>query len=298
MVVWTVWLFGLQLSNQPKCADLTGERTRVHFNGTKHGRSESTLSKPRSLTEEPEFLKMSYLNCSCCLVLVVEFRMRSSTVSSICTGALKAARLEARHVLAQQPCCQSSCPIKLGMTFKVGRRRRTECPYLLRTSPAVEPLCSVRGWVCLCVLWLWPDLLWHKDSCHISNLSHATQRRCQRPGHQETQGWTQGRVSVHLCVFMSPCVWKSKEDGRCGVVATWKGLTRRHPLTLMSTRAHSSPAFLNPVLKQLSHIPPGLCSKYCFNVQPTPLQYALLVLQSSDPGHFSAHYLALKKSLH
>lgn len=44
--------------------------------------------------------------------------------------------------------------------------------------------------------------------------------------------------------------------------------------------------------------PPGLCSKYCFNVQPTPLQDALLVLESSDTGHFSAHYLPLKKSLH
>lgn len=92
--------------------------------------------------------------------------------------ALRAARLEAGHVLAQQPSCQSSHPITLGMTFKVGRRRRTKCPYLLCTSPAVEPLCSICGWVCLCVLWLWPDLVWHKDSCHISNLSHATQRRC------------------------------------------------------------------------------------------------------------------------
>lgn len=92
--------------------------------------------------------------------------------------ALKAARLEAGHVLAQQPCCQSSHPITLGMTFKVGRRRRTKCPYLLCTSPAVEPMCCVCGWLCLCVLWLWPDLVWHKDSCHISNLSHATQRRC------------------------------------------------------------------------------------------------------------------------
>lgn len=149
---------------------------------------------------------MSYLNCSHCLVLIVNFRMGSNTVSSICTGALKAARLEAGHVLAQQPCCQSSHPIKLGMTFKVGRRRRTKCPYLLRTSPAVEPLCSVCGWVCLCVLWLWPDLVWHKDSCHISNLSHATQRRCQRPGHQETQGRTQGKVSVHLCAHEPMCL--------------------------------------------------------------------------------------------
>lgn len=129
--------------------------------------------------------------------------MRSSAVSSICSGALSAVCLEAGHVLAQQPCCQSNRPIKLGMTFKVGRRRRTKCPYLLHTSPAVEPLCSGCWWACLCVLWLWPDLVWHKDSCHISNLSHATQRRCQRPRHQETQGRTHGIVSVHLCV----CSW-------------------------------------------------------------------------------------------
>lgn len=54
---------------------------------------------------------------------------------------------------------------------------------------------------------------------------------------------------------------------------------------------------LNPVLKEVSHSPPnppGLCSKYCFNVHPTPLQDALLVLESSDTGHFSAHYLPLK----
>lgn len=198
---------------------------------------------------------MSYLICSCCPVLILKLTLRSSTVASIGAGALKPTSLKAGHVLAQQHCCQSSCPIKLGMTFKVGRRRQTECPYLLCTSPGVEPLCSHCRWVCMYMLLLWPDLVWHNDSCHISNLSHATQRRCQRPGHQETQGRTQERVSVHLCVFMTPCVWKSKEDGRCGEVATWKGLTRRHPLTLMSTRAHSLPAFVNPVLKQLSHIP-------------------------------------------
>ena len=124
----------------------------------------------------------------------------SGAVSGMCTGALNAARLKAGHVLAQQPCCQSSRPITLGMTFKVGRRRRTKCPYLLRTSPADEPLYSVCRWVCLCVLWLWPDLVWHKDSCHISNLSHATQRRCQRPGHQETLERTQGIESMRLCV--------------------------------------------------------------------------------------------------
>lgn len=164
---------------------------------------------------------MSSLNCSRCLVLIVVFRMQSNTVSSICTGALKAARLEAGHVLAQQPCCQSSHPITLGMTFKVGRRRRTKCPYLLRASPAVEPLCSVCGWVCLCVLWLWPDLVWHKDSCHISNLSHATQRRCQRPGHQETQGRTQGKVSVYLCVCVCSCPHVSERVRRMEDVGWW-----------------------------------------------------------------------------
>lgn len=44
--------------------------------------------------------------------------------------------------------------------------------------------------------------------------------------------------------------------------------------------------------------PPGPGSKHCFNVHPTSLQDALLVSQSSDPGHFRAHYLPLKKSLH
>lgn len=141
--------------------------------------------------------------------------------------------LEAGDVLTQQPCCQSSRPITLGMTFKVGRRRWTKCPYLLRLSPAVEPLCSIRGWVCLCV-WLWSDLVWHKDSCHISNLSHATQRRCQRPGHRGAQGRTQGKA--RLCVHLY--VWKSNEHGRCVVVATWKSLTWRHPLTLMSTQMY------------------------------------------------------------
>jgi len=74
-------------------------------------------------------------------------------VSSTWTRALYAARLEAGHVLAQQPCCQSSRPITLGMTFKVGRRRWTECPYLLRTSPAVEPprVAFVDECVCVCV---------------------------------------------------------------------------------------------------------------------------------------------------
>lgn len=92
-----------------------------------------------------ELFKMPYLNCSCCHVRIVHFKMRSSTVSSILSGAFKAARLEAGHVPVQQLCCQSSCPIKLGMTFKVGRGRRTECPYLLSTSPAVEPVCSILG---------------------------------------------------------------------------------------------------------------------------------------------------------
>ncbi len=250
---------------------------------------------------------MFYLNWSYSLALIVDCRMWSSTVSSICTGTLKAARLEAGHVLAQQPCCQSSRPIKLGMTFKVGRRRRTKCPYLLRTSPAVEPLCCVWGWVCLCVLWLWPGLVWHKDSCHISNLSHATRRRCQRPGHQETQGRTQGKVSVHLCVFMfmNPCVWQRKKNGRHGVVATWKGLTLRHPITLMSTHTQTqirTCTLLTLFLKfspwAVESHPPEACSKYCFNVQPTPLQDALLVLESSDPSHFSSHYLPMKKSLY
>lgn len=98
--------------------------------------------------------KMANLNSSCCHVRIVDFKMRSSTVSSILSGAFKAARLGAGHVPVQQLCCQSSCPIKLAMTFKVGRGRRTECPYLLCTSPAVEPVCSILGWVCLCVVTL------------------------------------------------------------------------------------------------------------------------------------------------
>lgn len=166
--------------------------------------------------------------------------MPSSTVSSIRVGVLKAARLEAGRVLAQQPGCQSSHPITLDMTFKVGRRKQTKCPHLLRTRPAVEPLCSICGRTCLCVLWLWPDLVWHKDSCHISNLSHATQRRCQRPGQQETQGRTQGRVCVPHCVCMCvcPCVWRSKEDGGCGVGGHVKGFDSEAPSNLdVHTRA-------------------------------------------------------------
>lgn len=118
-----------------------------------------------------------------------------------------AARPGAGHVLARQPCCQSKRPAKLGMTFKVGRRRRTARPHLLRTRPAVEPrppttfppptpvLARPIGPVCVCGDFGRPRV-WHKDSCHISNLSHATQRRRQRPGHQEDAGTDSRKSSV------------------------------------------------------------------------------------------------------
>lgn len=115
----------------------------------------SLLTNPfhLALPKKELFIK-TYLNYSCYHANIVDFKMRSSTVSSILSGAFKATRLEAGRVPVQQLCCQSSCPIKLGMTFKVGWGRRTECPYLLCTSPAVEPVCSILGWVCLCVMTL------------------------------------------------------------------------------------------------------------------------------------------------
>lgn len=64
-----------------------------------------------------------------------------------------------------------------------------------------------------------------------------------------------------------------------------------HMCTLFTRFLKSSP-------EAVESYPPGPCSKYCFTVHPTPLQDVLLVLQSFDPGHFSAHYLPLKKSLH
>ncbi len=152
---------------------------------------------------------MSYLNCSRCLVLIVVFRMRSNTVSSICTGALKAALLEAGHVLAQQPCCQSSCPITLGMTFKVGRRRRTKCPYLLCASPAVEPLCSVVD-ECVCVCcdfgqtWSGIRTAVTSPTCHMRHRGDARGLgiRRHKDGHKEKCLC----ICVYVCVHAPMCL--------------------------------------------------------------------------------------------
>lgn len=141
----------------------------------------------------PKFklFKTAYVNSSCCYAHIANFILRSSTVSSILSGAFKAARLEAGHVPVPQLCCQSSCPIKLGMTFKVGRGRRTECPYLLCTSPAVEPVCSILGWVCLCVVTLARQsgikTAVTSPTCHMQHRGDARGQgiRRRKDGHKE-----------------------------------------------------------------------------------------------------------------
>lgn len=58
---------------------------------------------------------------------------------------------EAGHVLVQQTCCHSTCPIKLDMTFKVGRRRRTECPPTFTPAPQWSPrVAGTDECVCVC----------------------------------------------------------------------------------------------------------------------------------------------------
>lgn len=141
--------------------------------------------------------------------------------------------LEAGHVLTQQPCCQSSRPITLGMTFKVGRRRWTKCPYLLRLSPAVLSPCAAFADECVCVCdfgqtWSGIRTAVTFPTCHMR---HRGDARGQGIG-EHKDGHKEKRVCV--CIY----VWKSNEHGRCVVVATWKSLTWRHPLTLMSTQMY------------------------------------------------------------
>lgn len=69
-VVWSTSASNWQLYHQPKLTVLTGQ---THFVLTEPNSEEAPLSYSLDQwrSEDPEFLKMSYLNCSRCLVLIV-----------------------------------------------------------------------------------------------------------------------------------------------------------------------------------------------------------------------------------